>query len=133
MKNVNKGLSYTTLKLELENKGYDFNNSCVELAVKQWFVDNFNHYPHRKENGNIESEIVYIDEINVNDIITLEKHLECNFILSGQACLTLLECKNVKHTLMCTIIAIIIAFIAIIQPLISHILDYVYKNYNYYF
>jgi hypothetical protein len=101
------GLSYKELVLKLTKKGYDISNDCIEKAVKHWFVDSFEHYDDT-ENG---TKLIKIDTLE------LEKHKECNCILKGKACLDFLEYQNAKATLNATIIAMIIAIVAIILGL----------------
>lgn len=74
---VNTGLSFNDLKCKLEQKGYDFKNDCIELAVKQWFYDSFHH------RGADDNEYKTIED--------LDNHLDCNFILKGESCLKLIS------------------------------------------
>ncbi|KAA6332905.1 hypothetical protein EZS27_018636 [termite gut metagenome] len=118
---VNDGLSFNQLKNKLEKKGYDFENDCIELAVKQWFVDNFIHYEiiDEKIGGDIKETILEM----VDNIGKLENgHLDCNFILKGTACLALLQHKNARNSLHYTFGAFAVALIALIISILVAIL-----------
>lgn len=81
---VGKGLSYNHLKSKLECIGYDFDNDCIELAVKQWFYDCFHH-----RDG---------DHLPLNSVEEIDDHLDCNFILKGASCLILVEYEISKNS-----------------------------------
>lgn len=98
---VNGGLSYNDLCTELEKEGYDFENDCIELAVQNWFINSFIHY---KDDCVVE----------IKDIKDLEEHLDCNFILKGEACLALLGYKTSYSNIIYTRVAIGVAVLAII-------------------
>jgi len=98
------GLSYDLLKSELEKKGYDFSNDCIELAVKQWFIDCFHHYVEDEE----ESSVV------INSIKDLEEHLDCNFILKGNICLSYVEHRTSQNNLKLTYAALGIAVLSLV-------------------
>jgi len=102
--NVTTGLSYNTLKTQLVKKGYDFSNDCIELAVKQWFYDSFHHKGE-----------------NFEAITTLEldKHLDCNFIMKGDACLKLTGYETSKRNVKLMIASVVIAVVAILISLFS--------------
>jgi hypothetical protein len=99
---LNTGLSYVVLKEELEKKGYNFNNDCIELAVKQWFFDCFHHRTS-------------VDEIE--DLHDIDDHLKCNWVLKGDSCLTLVEHKTSIRNLRIAIIAIVISTISLLLQL----------------
>ena len=73
---IDTGVSYNSLKKLLEKEGYNFENSCIELAVKQWFYDSFHH---KGKDGKL---------ISLED---LDNHLDCNFILKGDSGLKLAD------------------------------------------
>jgi hypothetical protein len=93
---VHTGLSYNKLKCKLELKGYDFENDCIELAVKQWFYDCFHHRGQ--------------EDIKCESIDDLEQHLECNFILKGESCLKLIGYRASWYSMMTARIALLISF-----------------------
>tara|TARA_R110002049_G_scaffold133671_2_gene293072 strand:+ start:56 stop:421 length:366 start_codon:yes stop_codon:yes gene_type:complete len=95
---LSDGLSYDVLKKELEKKGYDFENDCIELAVKQWFYDSFHHYA---------------DDNELTNVYDLENHLHCNFILKGASALKLIEFKTSRNRLRVAMCSLFIALIAI--------------------
>jgi hypothetical protein len=101
---VGTGVSYETLKQKLESKGYDFNNDCIELAVKQWFFDCFHH---RGE-----------DNKPLTDINQLEKHLHCNFILKGETCIMLVEHEKSKRNIAIAWLSFTVALLTITYTLI---------------
>ncbi|MFM1876905.1 MAG: hypothetical protein RL266_2642 [Bacteroidota bacterium] len=98
------GLSYELLRSELVKKGYDFSNDCIELAVKQWFIDCFHHYVEDEE----EKSVV------INSIDDLDEHLDCNFILKGNICLSYVEHRTSQNNLKLTYAAIGIAILSLI-------------------
>jgi hypothetical protein len=97
---VDTGLSYNDLKNELEKLGYDFENDCVELAVKQWFYDSFCHRT--------------IDDNPYTEFDHLENHLDCNFIMKGDSCLRLIEHKTAKLSSRAGWFSLIVSIIAIL-------------------
>ncbi len=82
---VQNGISYNELKQKLGDKGYDFSNDCIELAVKQWFFDSFHH---RDEDDN-----------PITCVHQIEEHLDCSFILKGESCLMLIDHRKAKRNL----------------------------------
>lgn len=102
---LDSGLSYNDLKSELEKKGYDFENDCIELAVKQWFYDCFHHYADKDE---------------IKSVYDIDKHLDCNWILKGSSCLAMVEHKTSKYNLDIARIALLVAFIALIMQCADH-------------
>lgn len=96
---VDKGLSYNDLKRELIQKGYDFDNDCIELAVKQWFYDSFHH--------------IGADDNPYSNINDLNNHLDCNFILKGESCLKLLSYETSRNSWRNGLIAIGLSLTAI--------------------
>lgn len=113
-KKVKDGLSYNQLKAILEKEyKYDFTNSCIELAVKHWFMHNFVHYPcnssHPLADGNY-------------CLSCLEQHLDCNFFLGGKACLALLEYENTQTTIKYSRYAVIVALLTFIIGIIIAII-----------
>lgn len=98
-KKVGEGLSYNKLKEHLIKKGYDFENDCIELAVKQWFCDSFCHQGQ--------------EDNPYNSILDLDNHLDCNFILKGDASLRLIEYDTSKRSKWVTIISLGVALFAI--------------------
>jgi len=77
------GLSYDELKTELTSQGYDFENDCIELAVKQWYFDSFYHAACYEKYESWED---------------LDNHTGCHCIMKGQSCLTLLDYENSKRS-----------------------------------
>jgi hypothetical protein len=77
------GLSYDVLKEELTKMGYDFENDCIELAVKQWFYDSFHHFACNEKYDSWED---------------LDNHADCNCILKGESCLMLLDYRNSNNS-----------------------------------
>ncbi|MCK8143400.1 hypothetical protein MW871_16025 [Flavobacterium sp. I-SCBP12n] len=101
---IDTGVSYNKVKTLLENDGYDFENSCIEIAVKQWFFDSFHH---KGEDGK---------KVELED---LDNHLDCNFILKGDAGLTLADYDTSKMNLNIARKAMIISIIALIASIIT--------------
>ena len=102
---VHSGLSYNKLKKLLTNKGYDFNNTCIELSVKQWFYDSFHHI---SSHGEIKT---------AHDI---DEHAECGFILKGESCLKLLSYKTSRYSFRNGIIALILSFTAVSYTIVHN-------------
>lgn len=98
-KNVSVGLSYSELKKHLTKKGYNFENDCIDLAVRQWFCDSFCHQGQ--------------EDNPYNSILDLDNHLECNFILKGDASLRLIEYDTSKRSEWVAIISLGVALFAI--------------------
>jgi len=96
---VNEGLSYNDLISELKCRGYDIKNDCVELAVKQWFYQSFNHYG--------------ADDNPYTCVKDLDNHQDCQFILNGDACLRLIEYDTSRKSTIAGYISLILALIAI--------------------
>ncbi len=109
---LNTGLSYSVLIEELKKKGYNFDNDCIEIAVKQWFFDCFHH---KTATDKIET---------LHDI---DNHLYCNWILKGESCLVLIEHNTSKRNLKIAMIAIIISIVSLLFQLRSE-LNSVNKN-----
>ncbi len=101
------GMSYNELKEELTNLGYDFENDCIELAVKQWYFHSFSHFACHEPYATCED---------------LDNHQDCHCILNGDACLRLLEYKTSKNELRIARIALWISvagiFLTIVLSLI---------------
>lgn len=97
-KTAKDGLSYETLKQELTSKNYDFSCDCIELAIKQWFFDNFHHKGTDKKPVDFDS---------------FESHLTCNFIMKGDACLKLIDYENSKRNIWIAFISMFLAVISI--------------------
>lgn len=106
---IDLGLSYNLLKRQLEESGYDFSNSCIEVAVKQWFFDSFHH---KGQDGKL---------IEVED---LDEHLDCRFVLKGDAALKLADYEtartNLKIAKKAMTISILAMFVSIFQEPIGH-------------
>lgn len=102
--NVTDGLSYNKLKSELESKGYDFENDCIELAVKRWFFDSFHH--------------ILSDHHNV-DFSDFEEHSHCNFIMTGDACLKLIAFETSENNINLMKWSVKLALLASILALVS--------------
>ena len=105
---IDTGISYNSLKSLLEKDGYDFSNNCIEIAVKQWFFDSFHH-------KGVDGKLVSIED--------LENHLNCNFILKGDAGLKLADHDTSKMNLniarKAMIISIIVLCATILQPIMA--------------
>jgi len=99
---LDTGISYCTLKEELEAKGYNLKNNCIEIAVKQWFFDCFHHKTSTDE---------------IKDLNDIDEHLHCNWVLKGESCLTLTEHNTSKRNLYIAVIAIIISTISLLLQL----------------
>jgi hypothetical protein len=97
---VNTGLSFNDLKCKLEQKGYDFKNDCIELAVKQWFYDSFHHRG--------------ADDNQYKTIEDLDNHLDCNYNLKGESCLKLISYRASWFSMMTARFALAISFGAFI-------------------
>jgi hypothetical protein len=124
MKKVNDGLSYNILKSELEKKGYLIcKNDCLEKAVKQWFIDSFFHYA--KDKNDTEGK-------EIKDINSLKEHIDCNFVLKGDACIAYLNYKNAKRSknycLLAIIAAIFISLKDILLPLLRDCLCAIFST-----
>lgn len=98
-KKVGEGLSYNKLKEDLIKKGYDFENDCIELAVRQWFCDSFCHQGQ--------------EDNPYNSILDLNNHLKCNFILKGDASLRLIEYDTSKRSNCVAVTSLGVSFFAI--------------------
>ncbi len=109
--NVETGLSYTILRKQLEKKGYDFNNEYVDTAVKVWYYDSFHHA--EASHGNIEFE-------------DLDNHLNCNFVMKGDACLKLLSHKKSELNNKLTLYSVVLAGIALVSSVIAIIVSLIY-------
>jgi len=96
---VHEGVSYNQLKAELVKKGYDFDNDCIELSVKQWFYESFHH--------------TGADNNPYSSVEDLNKHLDCSFILKGESCLKLLGYETSRNSWRNGIIAITLSLFAI--------------------
>lgn len=105
--NVEGGLSYKDLKIELENKGYDFENDCIELAVKRWFFDSFHHIIN--EHGSISYE-------------NFEEHTSCNFIMTGDSCLKLVAFETSGNNINLMKWSVGLAITAVILSMLSMII-----------
>jgi len=103
-KTAKDGLSYNTLKEELIKKNYDFSCDCIELAIKQWFYDNFHHKGSDKK-------LVSFDDF--------ENHLTCNFIMKGDACLKLIDYENSKRNILIAFISMFLAILSILFSIYS--------------
>jgi hypothetical protein len=114
---ANNGLSYKDLKSELEEKkGYDFKNDCIEKAVKHWFS---NCFVHLDDDENHRTKEICTKDKNLPK---LEDHLNCNYILKGDACLTLLNYNNTKRTLKVALCSCIVAFLTLLYTLLDKFL-----------
>lgn len=100
---VSEGLSYNVLKELLQSKGYDFENDCIELAVKQWFIDSFTHYDQDLE--------------PFQELKDLDEHLNCNFILKGESALTILEYETSKRNIKIAFYSLTVAMLSLIYPI----------------
>lgn len=98
-KKVGEGLSYNELKEHLIKKGYDFENDCIDLAVRQWFCDSFCHQGQ--------------EDNPYNSILDLDNHLDCSFILKGDSSLRLIEYDTSKRSKWVAIISLCVALFAI--------------------
>jgi len=96
---VHEGVTYNELKAELVKQGYDFENDCIELSVKQWFYDSFNH--------------TGADDNPYTSVKDLENHLDCSFILKGESCLKLLSYETSRNSWRNGIAAITLSLIAV--------------------
>lgn len=99
------GLSFNSLKCILTAKGYDMENDCIDMAVKQWFFDSFHH-------KNEKSKVL-------KSVNHLEKHLDCNFIMKGESCLQLIEHETAKRNLRIALVAAFIAIASLIYGVFS--------------
>lgn len=108
---VPTGLSYIRLKEGLQGLGYDFENPYVELACKVWYFDSFHHaaMDHR--------------DIGFEE---LDGHLECEFVMKGDACLKLLAHRNSVFNNRLTLYSVILAGIALIASIIAIIVGVIY-------
>jgi len=106
---VDTGLSYNELREELINRGYDFKNDCIELAVKQWFYDSFYH---RGQEDN-----------PYTSVVDLEKHLDCSFILKGDSCLRLIEYDKAHKSNLAGWISLILSVLAIFYSIFHDMLN----------
>jgi hypothetical protein len=111
VKNVSDGLSYKMLKKRLEKKRYDFTNTCLEKAVKQWFVNSF----------------VQCDNGDKIDILKLDKDSDENFILNGEASIAYLNYITAKRSKIYCLWAIILATFAILISLKDNLLPFLQK------
>ncbi|QKJ62839.1 hypothetical protein [Flavobacterium sp. M31R6] len=100
---IDTGVSYNKVKKILETEGYDFENSCIEIAVKQWFFDSFHH------KGEDSKQVEFDD---------LDNHLDCNFILKGDAGLKLADHDTSKMNLSIARKAMIISIIALLASIL---------------
>lgn len=105
---VEEGLSFNELKKKLSEKGYDFENDCIELAVKQWFYDSFHHISADKE---------------VKNAHDVDNHLDCNFILKGESCLKLISYKTSRFSFRNGLIAISISFLVMTYTIIRNVIQ----------
>lgn len=96
---VHEGVSFNELKAELIKRGYDFDNDCIEISVKQWFYDSFHH--------------TGADDNPYNSVNDLENHLDCSFILKGESCLKLLSYETSRNSWRNGIVAITLSLIAV--------------------
>ncbi len=103
MKQPEDGVSYNNLKAHLESIGYDFSNDCIELAVKQRFLDCFHHY--------IEDGYVF------EKIQDIKNHLDCNCILNGESCIAYINYKTAKYNANLALLAVLISIIGLIWSL----------------
>lgn len=103
---VKSGISYDNLKLILIESKYDFSCDCIELAVKRWFFDSFHHIVEDHEN------------VKFSDF---ENHTDCNFIMTGDACLKLVsyETSQTNNKLMWYSVGF--GFIAIVVSIILYL------------
>ncbi|MCD0467018.1 hypothetical protein [Flavobacterium sp. ENC] len=109
--NVESGLSFIRLREKLEQEGYDFSNYYIEVAVKTWFYDTFHHA--LSDHGPIEYH-------------ELDSHLECNFVMKGDACLKLISYNNSSFNNKLTLYSVILAGIALIASIIAIIVSLYY-------
>jgi len=96
---VQDGVSYNEIKALLSKERYDFENDCVELAVKQWFYDSFHHRG--------------ADDNPLLDVRDLDRHLDCKFILKGESCLKLLSYQTSRNSVRVGVIAALISMMAV--------------------
>ena len=96
---VHEGVSFNELKAELIKRGYDFDNDCIGLSVKQWFYESFHH--------------TGADDNPYSSVQDLDNHLDCSFILKGESCLKLLGYETSKNSWRNGIIAITLSLLAI--------------------
>jgi hypothetical protein len=104
-KKVHSGLSYNQLKKILIDKGYDFDNTCIELSVKQWFYDSFHHISSHEE---------------LKTAHDIDGHADCAFILKGESCLKLLSYKTSRYSFRNGIIALIVSFTAVSYTIVHN-------------
>lgn len=100
---IDTGVSYNKVKTLLENEGYVFENSCIEIAVKLWFFDSFHH---KGEDGK---------QVEFED---LDNHLDCNFILKGDAGFKLADHDTSKMNLSIARKAMIISIMAFLASIL---------------
>jgi len=110
---IDTGISYNGLKSLLEREGYDFNNNCIELAVKQWFYDSFHH---KGKDGKL---------VSLED---LDNHLDCGFILKGDSGLLLADHDASKMNLAVARKAMIISIIALMASILIPINDKLFSD-----
>lgn len=98
--NLNEGVSFEDLKKQLTKEGCDFENGCIDKAVKRWFFDSFEHVIDQEDGTHKVIE-------NYSD---LPEHLGCQFIMKGNRCLALVEHEKSKRNIWVAAIAAGIAF-----------------------
>lgn len=102
--NVEGGVSYNKIKSELEKKGYDFENDCIELAVKRWFYDSFHHIVEEHQN------VAFKD---------FDQHITCNFIMTGDACLKLIALETSENNINLMKWSVGFALLAVVLAILS--------------
>jgi len=108
---VVSGLSFVRLRELLEQKGYDLDNYYIEVAVKTWYYDTFHH--------------ALSDHVPIT-YPELDNHLECNFVMKGDACLKLVSFNNSSRNNKLTLYSVILAGIALIASIIAIIVSLYY-------
>lgn len=97
------GVSYNKLKEHLESLGYDFKNDCVELAVKQRFLDCFNNHIENSHPFKTTKDI--------------DNHVDSNCILNGESCITYINYKTSVRNTNLALYAVLISLATFIYTL----------------
>lgn len=108
---VPTGLSYVRLQAQLRELGYDLENPYIELVTRVWYFDSFHHAATDHRDIGFEE---------------LDKHVECEFVMKGDACLKLLAHRNSVFNNRLTLYSVILSGIALIASIIAIIISTIY-------